>query len=449
MTANAEAGLPLPQRAWAILAISLGTALLVIDNTIITVALPTIAEDLGASGSTAVMLVTLYQLILLMTLMPFSALGDLIGHRRLYGLGQIVFLAATLICVAAPSLPVLLLGRALQALGAAAALSMNAAILRRIYPANRLGRGLGLNSIIIACASAFAPTFGGLILAATEWRWVFAAAAPFALLSLLMSRVLPTTTPVRRDYDVGGALMYALVCGLFLAGIETHVHGGPAIGALALGLAAAALCVVFVQRERAKANPILPVDLLGVTRFALPTIAAMASFMGSMTLLLSLPFRLDAAGFAPEQIGVLISSWPLAMMATSALAGLLADYTRPGLLGVLGMTLCLIGFCALALLPEAPSVADIIWRLAVSGAGVGLFLSPNSHQIVGAAPPHRLAAAGALLSTTRLTGQTLGAALFGALMAAGWGLGAAPALAAAMFALIAGLCSLAVLLLKR
>lgn len=449
MTESAEAGVPHPRRGWAIVAISFGTALLVIDNTIVTVALPAIAEDLGAPGSTAVMLVTLYQLILLMTLMPFSALGDLLGHRRLYELGQVLFLGATLLCVMAPSLPVLLLGRGLQALGAAAALSMNAAILRQIYPASRLGRGLAINSIIIASASAFAPTLGGFILAVAEWRWIFAAAAPFALVSLMLGRMLPASAPTRSNYDLAGAGMYALICAVLVGGVEIHAHGGPPAGALAFLIAGAILGALFIRRERGKPNPILPVDLLSKARFALPTIAAMASFMASMAFLLSLPFRLNEAGFAPEEIGAVMSAWPLAMMVTGALAGVLADHTRPGLLGAIGMAICVSGLTAMATLPAEPDALDVAWRLLLGGAGVGLFLSPNSHQIVGAAPPHRLAAAGALVSTTRLAGQTLGAVLFGALLAAGLGMGAAPALVAAAFALAAGLCSLAVLLAKR
>ena len=158
-------GLPLPRRLYAILAVSFGTALIVIDGAIPTVALPTIARDLGVDNSSAVLVVTVYQLVLVMTLLPFSALGDRLGHRRLYQIGQIVFTIATILCFFARSLPFLLVVRAAQSLGAAAALSVSSAMLRAIYPARQLGRGLGINSVVVSSALALAPTLGGVVLA--------------------------------------------------------------------------------------------------------------------------------------------------------------------------------------------------------------------------------------------------------------------------------------------
>src|SRR3954467_4015465 len=158
-------GLPLPRRYWAIGAISFGTALVVIDGAIPSVALPTIAHDLHVGGSAAVLVVTVYQLVLVMTLLPFSALGDRLGHRRLYQIGPIVFTLPSLVCFFARSLPFLLVVRAAQALGAGAALSVSSALVRSIYPARQLGRGLGINSVVVSSAAALAPTLGGIILA--------------------------------------------------------------------------------------------------------------------------------------------------------------------------------------------------------------------------------------------------------------------------------------------
>src|SRR3954451_15141416 len=146
-------GLPLPRRYRAIGAVSFGTALVVIDGAIPPVALPTIVRDLHVDGSSAVLDVTVYQLVLVMTLLPFSALGDRLGHRRLYQLGQIVFTIATLLCFFARRLPFLLVVRAAQSLGAAAALSVSSALLRAIYPPRQLGRGLGINSVTLQCVS--------------------------------------------------------------------------------------------------------------------------------------------------------------------------------------------------------------------------------------------------------------------------------------------------------
>lgn len=138
-------GLPLPRRFVAIGAISAGTALTIIDGGIATVALPTIATDLHVGSSAVVSVVTVYQLILAMMILPFAGLGDRFGLKRTYQFGQLLFTVATVLCFFAKSLPFLLVVRAAQALGAAAALSVSSALIRSIYPSSQLGRGLGIN----------------------------------------------------------------------------------------------------------------------------------------------------------------------------------------------------------------------------------------------------------------------------------------------------------------
>src|SRR4051812_40311580 len=218
-------GIPFPRRYWAIGAISFGTALVVIDGAIPSVALPTIAHDLHVDGSAAVLVVTIYQLVLVMTLLPFSALGDRLGHRRLYQIGQVVFTIATILCFFAKSLPFLLIVRAAQALGAAAALSVSSALIRSIYPSTQLGRGLGINSVVVSSSAALAPTIGGLVLSIAPWPWVFASAVPFALLSLALGRALPDPHAHKEPFDVLGAVMCAAMIGLVISGAESAVHG--------------------------------------------------------------------------------------------------------------------------------------------------------------------------------------------------------------------------------
>jgi DHA2 family multidrug resistance protein-like MFS transporter len=162
-------GLPLPRRLLAIGALSCGTALVIIDGAVATVALPTIAHDLKVDSSAVVAVVTVYQLTLVMLLLPFAGLGDRIGLKRLYQYGQLLFTAATILCFFAKSLPFLLIVRVAQAIGAAAALSVSSALIRQTYPAKQLGRGLGINSVVVSSSAAAAPTIGGLILAIAPW----------------------------------------------------------------------------------------------------------------------------------------------------------------------------------------------------------------------------------------------------------------------------------------
>ena len=132
-------------------------------------------------------------LVLVMALLPFSSLGDRIGHRRFYQAGQLVFLVASALCLFANGFIVLLL-RALQALGAAMALSVSAAMLRQIYPTRQLGSGMGINSVIVASSSALAPTAGGFIIGHAPWQWVFVATGlPPVLLAPVVLWKLPST----------------------------------------------------------------------------------------------------------------------------------------------------------------------------------------------------------------------------------------------------------------
>ncbi|GGB34394.1 multidrug MFS transporter [Sphingomonas metalli] len=437
-------GLPKPRRLIAIAAISAGTALVVVDGAIATVALPTIARDLHVPASAAVAVVTVYQLVLVMTLLPFSGLGDRVGLKRLYQWGQLLFTVSTALCFFANSLPFLLIVRAAQALGAAMALSVSSALLRSIYPAKQLGRGLGINSVVVSSSAALAPTLGGVILGLASWPWVFASAVPFAIASLLLGRALPDVPTREGRFDVPGAVMCAAMFGLVIGGLETAVHGDSPVVSAAIVLVGAIVGWIFVRREQGETAPILPVDLLGRPVLALSTLGAFTAFIATMTLLLSLPFRLQTEfGFSPGGVGAAIAPWPLTTMVVAPIAGWLSDRYPAGLLGGIGMAVAIGGLIALALLPSGAGYGDIAWRMAVTGSGFGLFLSPNARLIIGSAPRERAAAAGGLISTTRMVGQTTGATLVAALLALGLGSGRMPALLAAGLALIAGLCSLA------
>jgi DHA2 family multidrug resistance protein-like MFS transporter len=438
-------GLEKPRRYYAIFAISCGTALMVMDGALPNVALPTIAREMNIESSSAIMIISVYQLVLVMTLLPLSALGSRIGLRRMYQLGLCVFIGSALLCFLAPSLPLLLAARALQALGAAAALSVGSALVRSIYPTNQLGRGLGINSIIVASAAALAPILGGYIVSVVNWHWIFVATVPLGLLSLAVGqRCLPDVAGHDQAVSPLGAVLCALTFGLIISGLLAlgrGYHLPTSIAVLILGGIAA---VVFVRRELQQALPILPVDLLANRVVALSLLAAQFAFIGSMTFILSLPFRLqEHFGFSPSEVGAAIAPFPLAMMVSAPVSGMLSDRYHPGILGGIGMAIATAGMLLLTLLPQGATQVDIAWRMAICGAGYGLFLSPNAKLILSAAPIARAASAGGLISTNRLAGQALGAALLAALLAAGHGSDSSPAAVGAALTFLAGVCSIA------
>lgn len=437
-------GLSLPRRYLAIGALCAGTALVIIDGGIANVALPSIARDLKVDSSSVVAIVTVYQLMLVMLLLPFAGLGERIGLKRMYQVGQLIFTVATLLCFFAKSLPFLLVVRAAQAIGAAGALAVSSALIRSTYPSKQLGRGLGINSVIVSSSAAAAPTIGGLVLAVAPWPWVFACAIPFALLSLILGRALPDPKPRHANFDLLGAGMCAAMFGLVIGGAESAVHGNSPVVSAAIVAAGALIGYYFVRRERQDANPILPLDLLERPVIALSVIGAYTAFIASMTLLLSTPFRMTHEfGFSAAMVGAVIAPWPLTNMFVAPMAGWLSDRIPAGLLGGIGMAISIAALLLIAFLPAHPSYFDIAWRMALCGSGFGTFMPPNARLIIGSAPRERAAAAGGLISTVRLTGQTTGATLVALLLALGIGSGRTPPLVAVGLAVVAGLCSLA------
>src|SRR5690625_5202618 len=187
-------GLPPPQRFWAMVTLVLSIAMAVLDSTVINVALPTIAEELAASPSASIWIVNAYQLAIIAMLLPLSSLGDRIGYRRIYISGLSLFSLASLLCALSDSLLMLTAARILQGLGAAGIMSINAALVRFIYPRHMLGQGIGLIALVVSISAAAGPTVAAGVLSIAEWHWLFAINVPIGLAALWIGlRSLPIT----------------------------------------------------------------------------------------------------------------------------------------------------------------------------------------------------------------------------------------------------------------
>lgn len=420
-------GLPTPARYHAMAAVLLAIALAVLDGTIVNLALPGIARSLDAGPAQAVWVVNAYQVATLAMLLPCATLGDLIGYRRVYLGGVLLFTLASLACVFATSLTTLAAARALQGIGAAGIMGVNAALVRLIYPAQQLGRGIALNSLVVACASVAGPTVAAGILSVASWPWLFVLNLPLGALVLALGhRALPAS-PARKGARLAplDVLLNALMFGLVFLGADLlgtrggAGHAAGAVSATGKGLAVLALGlvvgVVYVRRQLALPLPLLPVDLLRIPVFRLSMCTSVAAFAAHTLAFIALPFLLlEGYGRSHLEAGLLLSTWPLALMATAPVAGWLIGRVHNGLLGGIGLGLLAAGLALLAALPPHPGDAELAARFALCGIGFGLFQSPNNHTIVTSAPPQRSGGASGMLGTARLTGQTLGAVLLAA-----------------------------------
>lgn len=406
-------GLPPELRRWAVAAIFTTLALASLDTAIANIALPAIAADLHVSPADVVWVVNVYQIALVATLLPLGALGEIVGHERIYLSGLLLFTLASLGCACAWSLESLLVFRTLQGLGASGVMAVNAALVRFVYPSHLLGRGFGYNALVVGTAFTLGPTIASGILAIGPWPWLFAINIPFGLLAIGIGlKTLPQTPRAVHKFDFLGAALATGCLGLFIIGIGGAAHGtSPVLVSVAV-VAALLLGWLLTRRQADHSAPMLPIDLFRRPMFALSAATAVCSFAVQGLAFVSLPFYFEDVLLRSQvETGLLMTPWPLVVAFMAPIGGRLSDRYPVGILGGIGLALLGAGMALLAMLPASPSVADIIWRTVICGIGFGFFQTPNLRALMSSAPRHRSGSASGIVATARLTGQTIGAAL--------------------------------------
>ncbi len=404
-------GLPVPRRYWSIAAIILAVTMSVLDSTIVNVALPSLAHDFHSSNAASVWVVNAYQVTILMALLPLASLGEIVGYRRIYQTGLCVFTVASLGCALAPSLLLLCIARIAQGLGAAGIMSVNPALIRFTYPSRMLGRGIGINAFTVAVAGAIGPTIAAAILSVAHWRWLFAVNVPIGIVTIVIALYsLPENQTVSRPLNYAGAVLQAATFGLLLTGLQSLAQDSVTPTAVGEILGGCILGVFLVRHEIDRPNPLIPFDLLRQRIFSLSVATSIGSFMAQTAGLIALPFEIQRLGHSAAETGLLMTPWPVGVALAAPIAGRLADRYPAGILGSAGLLTMAAGLVSLALFPANGTAADLLWRMALCGLGFGFFQTPNNRTLLGSAPANRSGAAGGMLATARLFGQTLGAA---------------------------------------
>ena len=424
-------------------AIMIAVALATLDTAIANTALPSIAVDLRATPAASVWVINAYQLAMVATLLPFAALGGILGHRRIYIGGVTLFIAASVVCALACSLPSLAAARVLQGIGASAIMSVNTALISAIFPIQRLGRGVGLNALVVGVSFALGPTVASVILSFGSWPWLFAVNLPIGLLALGIARgALPQTPRSQHGFDRVAALLNVVAFAALIFALGEGAQRAP----LEESLAAAAVFVVafglLLWRERGHPAPMLPLDLFRRPMFALSTLTAICSFAAQGLAFVSLPFYFQhVLGRGQVETGFLLTPWSVVVALMAPIAGRLSDRYPPGLLGGVGLAVMSVGMASLALMPANPSTLEIGIRMCICGAGFGFFQSPNLKALMASAPRERSGGASGVIATARLLGQATGAAL----VALSFGLAGdhGPGLALALGAGFAGVAAIA------
>jgi DHA2 family multidrug resistance protein-like MFS transporter len=235
---------------------------------------------------------------------------------------------------------------------------------------------------------------------------------------LIGMRYLPRTPLSPHPFDYVSAVLSAITFGALIGSIDALGHGESFPLFLLEMATTAGVGTILVKRQLASPLPLLPIDLMKIPIFALSVGTSISSFAAQMLALVSLPFLLQMdLHYSAVQTGLFLTPWPLAIGIAAPIAGRLADRYSAGALGGIGLVIFAAGLLSLAFLPDRPQAIDIIWRMALAGAGFGLFQSPNNRAMIASAPRERSGGASGALGTARLLGQTTGASIVALLFA--------------------------------
>ena len=404
--------------------VAVGTLLSAMAGSMVNLALPSIGRDLGVSIESSRWVVQAFLLAVAVLLLPAGRVGDLVGHGRVYLAGFALFGATSFLCGAAGSFPVLAAGRALQGVGGAMVMATGPALLTTSFPSTQRGRALGMLATATYVGLMAGPPLAGAVVDWLSWRWVFYLMAPVSTVVLAVGLAfLPRrgASSPRGGFDWPGAA--ALVAGmplvlLFLDRIRPESTPGAA-GLVAGGAGAAAL-VAFVLVERRSASPLLDLGLFRSRVFTGAAASALANYVALFGMILLVPFYLEEAlGLSSSRAGLVLTAQPFAMAISASPAGWLSDRIGSRVLatgGMLGLAGGLLGLSTVG--PETPEIVVAAW-LGACGLGTGVFISPNSSALMGAAPRSRQGTAGSLLAEARILGMLAGVALASTLFRAG------------------------------
>lgn len=396
------------------LGIFLGIALVIIDSTLVNLALPVMARDLQISDGAATWFVQSYQLALLALLFPAIALSPLAGCKRLFLGGIALFVAASAGCALSRSPLSLCLFRILQAVGGAGVMSANIALVERVFAGDRLATGIGFNTATISVSIILGPALGGFMLMHLSWPCLFAINIPLGLLALYAAwKFVPGehTAPLAREDGQAFAVTLGLSLLLFAALFAT-------LGVfswrlpwqiLPVSLPCLLLCCRLLWKQQHVGRMLLfPEHVLANKPFLLSLAVTIVCFMAQSGAVLAMPFAfMDGLGFGIEETGLLLVAWPALHSVASLASGKLGNLVPRDRLTPLGMLLCTVGIVLLALAP-APSLWRMASIVALCGLGYGLFQAPNDTATLMFAPVSDRARTSSLLSFSRTFGQTLG-----------------------------------------
>lgn len=403
-------------KKWPIFAIVAGGVFMAtMDSSMVNLALPAIMSDFDSQLKATEWVALIYLLTITSSLLIWGNLSDNLGRHKIYPAGMLIFALGSLACATAPNLYSLIATRWLQGLGAAMMMSTGPAIIKETFPAEQLGRALGLIGVAVSLGLMTGPLLAGFTLQFLPWRALFLVTAPIGLVFFnIARRLIPRRHPIgtRKFYWPSALTWIALLC---LIALTISYAASPSWSAkILLKLAGASILamVIFIFLEKKTSFPLIAKGLLRRRYLFTALLCAVLSFMLLFAVLIITPFFLDRVqNMSKIRIGLVMTTIPLATLVLAPLAGWLYEHISARILSTLGLIMSTSGTLLLSTITSQVSAAEIMVKLALIGGGLAMFLSPNSASVLRWIERENTGKAAALLATARNLGMVLGIGL--------------------------------------
>lgn len=378
----------------------------------INLAIPSIGREFDSSALLLSWVVSSYLLSSAAFLLPFGRLADMLGRKKIFTLGVIIFSFSSLLCGFAWSIQTLIGFRILQGVGSAMTFGTGMAILTSVYPPQERGRVLGLNVATVYIGLSLGPVLGGAMNQHLGWASIFFLNAVIGLAALVsVTRIKGEWAGARGEsFDTTGTVLYMTGLIAFLYAFSSIATSDSAKYLLAVGLG---LLVLFVRHEMKSSQPLIDIKLFSRNiAFAMSNLAALINYSATfaVTFLLSLLLQV-VMGFSSSAAGMILLAQPVMMALLSPFAGTLSDRVQPRIVSSLGMGLSALGLFFLSFVVKETPVWLIVGNLMLLGTGFALFSSPNMNAIMGSVDKRFYGVASSTSGTMRLIGQAVSVAI--------------------------------------
>lgn len=400
---------------WLILAVVLiGPFMATLDSSIVNVALPTMAKELGASMGTIQWVVTSYLIVIASSILSFGRISDIKGKKFVYQYGFLIFSVGSLLCGLSRTINFLIFSRIIKALGAAMTMSCNQAIITSVFPDKERGRALGLSGTTVALGTMLGPALGGILVGRLGWKSIFLINVPIGFVAFIFGiKLLPQDIGDNKEsFDLIGAIVFALSITSFFWAMLSGEKYGWSNDKIIIGFSVAILSLmIFYFWENRIEQPMLHFEIFHNKLFSISIFCAFISYMVIFCTNIVHPFYLQKAiKMPPEKAGIFMMVYPITVALIAPVSGYLSDSLGSEVLTLIGLIVTAIGLILIATLSLNSNQISIILKVSVLGIGNGLFQSPNNSIVMSTVPRYKLGIAASINALTRNVGMVFGIA---------------------------------------